>query len=360
MKLSEIFNKFKDTFISKFSHSLFYSQRKTLESIIKCRTSECGSMIVQCPACKTFEWKNHSCKNRHCPKCQNHDGSHWLNKEQMKLLPVNYFLVTFTVPKCLRKAIWMSQNSSLEILFKTSSQALTQLAKDPRHYGGKIGMTAVMHLHSKKLNFHPHIHYLIPNGAIDTFKRLWKSKNSKFFLPTKPLEKLFKGKCLDAFKENKISFPKSVYSQKWIINVQEVGSGLPTLKYLARYLYRGVLNEDDVTINDDHKVVLKYKDRINNRTSCMTFQPDIFMLKYLRLTFPHGFRRTRSFGFLHGNAFKTLGLVQLVLKMKLSPLKKIIRPVFKCSVCSTAMIIVCPMIKKTIPNPLMIFNKGST
>jgi hypothetical protein len=106
----------------------------------------------------------------------------------------------------------------------------------------------------------------------------------------------------------------------------------------------------------------------NNQSSFILFKTEDEKISVLtncqvnqgRFTFPRGFRRTRSFVFLHGNAFKILSLVQLVLKMKLSPLKKIIRPVFKCSVCSTAMIIVCPMIKNTIPNPLMIFNKGST
>ena len=225
MILADIFSNFKNTFLTAYGHLLFHSQLKALDSIIKCRTPECGSMLVQCPDCKTYEWKNHSCKNRHCPKCQNHDNTHWLNKEQSKLLPVNYFLVTFTIPSCLRETIWKNQKVALDIFFDAAANSLKELAADPKHQGGKIGMTAVMHLHSRMLNFHPHIHFLIPNGAIDTFLRLWKSKNKKFFLPTKPLAKLFRGKFLAALRGNNIKYPKGVYLRDCIINVENVGSG---------------------------------------------------------------------------------------------------------------------------------------
>lgn len=161
-----------------------------------------------------------------------------------KLLPVPYFLVTYTIPAELRPVAWKVQRKFFNGMFASSAKALRLLAANEKFLGGEIGMTGVLHTHSRQLAFHPHIHYVIPAGAIDPKLRAWKRKDWHYLFPEKALARLFRQELFAFLKTSKIELPKKTPRKKdWVVHCKEVGSGGPALKYLSRYLYRGIISE---------------------------------------------------------------------------------------------------------------------
>ncbi|MBF0408360.1 MAG: transposase zinc-binding domain-containing protein [Candidatus Riflebacteria bacterium] len=159
LEVGDIIKKHYDAFKSKYRKRLLPGHLKAINSISRCRTPESGEMVLKCPKCSKTEYLPHSCGHRNCPQCQNHETTEWLERQRKKLLPVPYFLVTFTVPSILRPVAWKSQKIFFDAMFKASSATLNELAKNERFLGGKIGTTGVLHTHNRRLDFHPHIHY---------------------------------------------------------------------------------------------------------------------------------------------------------------------------------------------------------
>ena len=348
MKIKNIIEEYREPLERKYSHVLLPGQLKALYAMLECRTPECGEMLLECPDCGHRELHAHSCGNRSCPQCQNHESTKWIGRQKNKLLPVKYFLVTFTVPAELRLIAYCNQRIFFDALFSASSESLKELAANPRHLDGEIGMTGVLHTNNRKLDIHPHIHFIVPAGAINKAEKLWKKKNGKFLLPRKPLAKLFKGKLLAILKEKGIAFPSAVYSMDWGIDFQDAGSGEHAVEYLSRYLYKGVISEKSIIKNENGKVTFQYKNSTTKQMETRTLAGEDFLMLILRHVLPKGFRRTRDYGFLHGNAKKTLNLIQLILYTEVPFETEPERPVFKCPCCGQKMqLIVCMMSKNT-------------
>jgi hypothetical protein len=128
-----------------------------LRKILSCRTPAMGGELFQCPGCAGFDYRYHSCNDRHCPLCGQTDADDWLQRQRVRLLlPVPYFLVTFTVPEELRSLIRSHQQITLNLLFAASAQALQDLAANPRRLNAQLGMLGVLHTWSRTLIYHPH------------------------------------------------------------------------------------------------------------------------------------------------------------------------------------------------------------
>jgi hypothetical protein len=345
MQIKDIIEEYRAAFEEKYSMELLPGQVRALESMLRCRTPECGEMLVECPGCGTAERHPHSCGHRSCPRCQNHESTRWIARQNGKLLPVRYFLVTFTVPCELRSAAYHNQRTFFDALFKASSEAISELASDHRHLGGEIGMTGVLHTNSRRLDLHPHIHYIVPAGALNRRKKLWKRKGGEFLLPHNPLSRLFKGKMLALLKERGIAFPGELHSMKWNIDFNDAGSGEHAVEYLARYLYRGVICEKSIIGNEGGKVTFQYQDSDTKLMETRTLPGEDFLMLVLQHVLPKGFRRAREYGFLHGNAAKTLKLLQLILQAQVPFEKEPGRPAFKCPKCGRKMQVVACRIR---------------
>ena len=165
--LGDIFRRYGPAYRATFGERLPASHRAAMTAIEQCRTAALGGHVYTCPACATTRYSYHSCRNRHCPTCQQDQGQTWLAKQQELLLPVPYFLVTFTLPAQLRAVARQQQRRIYALLFRSSATALQQVAADPRFLGGQIGMVGVLQTWTRDLRYHPHIHYLVPAGALD-------------------------------------------------------------------------------------------------------------------------------------------------------------------------------------------------
>ena len=245
MQLASILDQYHDAFQTEYGPRLLPGHLHAIEAIRRCRTPEAGQVLVQCTECGHTAWRPRSCGHRSCPQCQNHETSLWLDRQQNKLLPVEYFMATFTLPYELRTLAWNNQVLVYDHLFACASSTLKDFGLNPKNLGADIGMTAVLHTHNRRLDYHPHIHVVMPGGGVDKSRKQWKKKKSKYLFNEIALAKVFRARFLDALTKDGLGVPDAL-PQKWVVNCTCAGKGLPTLKYLSRYLYRGVIAENNI------------------------------------------------------------------------------------------------------------------
>ena len=171
MEMASVINQYYDAFTDKYAKTLLPGHLKALNAMLRCRTPDSGEIYVRCPECGHGELRPMSCGHRNCPKCQNHETSQWIDRQQAKLLPVQYFMVTFTLPYELRALTWYHQKEVYNILFSCASGTLQDFGLNPKNLGAKIGMTVVLHTNNRKMDFHPHVHAVVPGGGVDKHRR---------------------------------------------------------------------------------------------------------------------------------------------------------------------------------------------
>lgn len=193
--LREVFNAYGPEYRQRYPR-LPLSQQKTVSAIQNCQSGHYGHSLYLCQSCGRQHRVNHSCGNRHCPQCQHHKTRLWLHRQLETHLPVPHFLITFTVPETLRPFIRSHQQVAYQALFKASSTALKRLAKDARFVGTHLpGFTGVLHTWGQKLQFHPHIHYIVPGGGLSKDRSTWHPSRDNFFVPVKALSPIYRAVC---------------------------------------------------------------------------------------------------------------------------------------------------------------------
>ena len=100
VELADIFRRYGPEYRARFGSRMLPSHIRAMQDIVNCRTPHLGGQIYRCknPECQKLVYSYHSCGNRSCPKCGQDRTEQWLLKQRMLLLPVHYFLVTFTLP----------------------------------------------------------------------------------------------------------------------------------------------------------------------------------------------------------------------------------------------------------------------
>lgn len=339
MKIAAIIDEHYDAFVNKYKNKVLPGHLKALAAMRQCRTPEAGELYVRCPDCDHATWQPLSCGHRSCPSCQNHETSQWIDRQKNKLLPVPYFMVTFTLPREFRNLAYGNQRAVYSLMFSCVSETLADFGRNPKHLGADLGMTLVLHTHSRQLTFHPHIHAVVPAGGIDKRRRQFKKKNGKYLFSQKALAKVFRARFLDGLNSLKLPIPKGSPS-KWVVNCARVGTGITALTYLSRYLYRGVISERNIIAHQNGLVTFRYTESKTGKLCLRTLKGEAFLWLILRHVLPRSFRRVRDYGFLHGNAKKTLVLVQLVLHVKIHAPELRQRPAFICPCCKSPMLVI--------------------
>lgn len=339
MELASIVNQYYDSFMAKYAHTLLPEQIKALNAIRRCRTPDSGEVYVRCNECGHYQWNPMSCGHRFCPKCQNHETSIWIDRQQDKLLPVPYFMVTFTLPYTFRPLAYCHQKKIYSFLFDCAASTLKDFALNPEFLGAEAGMIIVLHTHNRKLDYHPHVHVLIPGGGVDKQSKQWKKKKGKYLFNKKAMAKVFRARLLDMLNKEGFSIPHNA-PKKWVAHCKYVGKGITAIKYLARYLYRGVISEKNITANRDGNVTFKYIESHTRKIKYRTIAGEDFLSLILKHVLPKGFRRARDYGFLHSNAKKWLQLLQIILRVIIDKIPLRPRPAFICARCNSQMLIV--------------------
>lgn len=308
-----------------------------MKAIMDCHTPACGTLDYQCDSCQKQQHYYCCCGHRSCPACQHQTNNQWLYRQRQKLLPVDYFMVTFTLPYELRRFVWGHQRWAYQTLFEVAVATLASFARNDKKLGVELGMTGVLHTHSRRLEFHPHGHFVVPGGGFNKKRGLWKQKPGKYLFNGKALARVFRAKFIAAMKAQGFSVPAGI-PKKWVAQCEYVGRGEPALIYLARYLYRGVISEKNILKYDDGKVTFRYKDSDTKHWKTRTETVVKFLWLVLQHVLPKGFRRIRDYGFLHGNAKKILRQLQLILRVRLPEKNHEATHDINCPCCGKAMI----------------------
>jgi Putative transposase/Transposase zinc-binding domain len=336
MRLNDIVFQYAPALLEQYGHELLPSQLKALSAFQMCRSATAPKMLLSCDSCDESIWLPHSCGNRHCPHCQAHESQLWIDKQLQKLVPGEYFMVTFTLPAQFRTLAWGNQSEMYELITRTAWATVNTFSQNDKKLRGTTGAVTVLHTHNRRLDFHPHVHLVMPSVAFDAKQRLWRNKDSGFLFDHKALAKVFRAKMLDGIKRAGLKLPEK-YPEAWVVHCKAVGSGQKALVYLGRYLYRGVLPEKNIVSNRDGYVTFCYQNSETRKMETRTLSGVDFLRLILQHIFPKGFRRARNFGFLHPNS-KLVKLVQMLKQLFIPPPKP--RPAVSCTCCGKPMRIV--------------------
>ena len=305
-------------YLDRTGTGLLPRQREVFQKILRCRTPALGGELYGCDPCQKFHYRYHSCNDRHCPQCGTTDTQQWLAHQQRLLVSATYFLFTFTVPKALRAWIYSHPKLGYDLLFAATSQALQDLAQDPNRLGGQLGMMGVLHTWSRTLIFHPHIHYLIPGGALSADGLSWIPARNNYLLSARALgmrtRTLFQELLAKEAPELLHLIPRKVWRQHWIVHGKATGAGDKTLIYLARYIFKTAATNRLLTFLPDGRVLWPYKDNDNRKWRAVKFHPDELIRRFAQHVLPQGYCRVRCFGWLHPAAKGRLNRIRALLK----------------------------------------------
>lgn len=318
-RITEIFEQF-GTAVKQQGH-LHGEQLKVLELIRQCRTGALGSHKERCTGCGHTKVHYNSCGNRHCPNCQGVNRERWLLKRAEDLLPISYFHGVFTVPRELRSLFLYNKKILYNLLFRCVWETIQSFAMDPRQkMEAKTGMIAILHTWNQKMQYHPHLHCILPSGGIDKDGG-WKTSRGKqdFLFPVQALSDKFKKKFLilltDLYKKGALDIPDTVglwnspkafyttkralYDKKWVVYTKASFDGATqVLEYLGRYTHRIAISNYRITKVSDTHVSFRYLDRTRQKTETLRLTGEDFVLRFLQHVLPKGFTKIRHYGFL--------------------------------------------------------------
>ena len=303
--IQNIFQLYGPQYLTLYADRMPSIHKKAIEDITNCRSGSFGTIVYGCHDCHIMQSIPCCCGNRHCPTCQRDKEQDWLHRQMEKLLPTHYFLLTITLPEGLRDVVRSHQKITYTALFSCAHKALKKLAHDKRFIGSsRIGYLAVLHTWGAMLQYHPHLHLVIPGGAISEKGDRWLSSRQDLFVHTKPLAQIFRAKFRDAMKKARLfdKIDPSVWKQDWVADSQAVGRGHNTLRYLSRYVFRVAISNNRIKSIGDSVIRFQYKDRQKKTWKTMGLGPMEFIRRFLQHVLPSGFMKIRHFGFLNPNS----------------------------------------------------------
>ncbi len=326
------------------------SHKKAIYDIQRCRTEAMGGHVYQCGDCGRKVYVYHACRNRHCPACHSAQIQTWLDRRTEELLPCDYFHVTVTVPQTLRDVCRSNQKRMYALLMKTASDSLAQMANDPKHLGGQVGILAVLHTWTSTLTYHPHVHLLVTGGGINDDGQ-WMSCNHHYLVPVKALSKLIRGKFASRLKKKHRDLYDRVdpdtWSTDWVVHSLHYGKGQScVLKYLARYVFRIAITNYRIISMDKTHVTFRYKDRRAKKWRLSRVDGCEFIRRYLQHVLPKGFHKVRYYGIWHASSHhhvsklaRQMAITDASNQLNLDPLKNsqeepdVVGKKIKCPYC---------------------------
>jgi len=310
--IQDIFSRYGPEYLDKFGDRMPANHRKTLQAIMNCGNGTFGMNFFECD-CGNTATHPCCCGDRHCPICQHAKADKWLKVQLRKLLPCEYFMVTFTVPEEARAFLRQNQRIGYYALFDAAAGALKKLARDPRFGGAEqIGATAVLHTWGRILNYNPHIHFIVPGGGLSSDRNEWRAAKPGFFIHVEPLAKAYKNNMRNILQREGLldKVDPAVWNKGWNVNSQAVGNGSAALTYLAKYVFRIAISNNRIISVEDNTVSFQYQKPHSNRMRTMKLDTLEFIRRFLQHVLPKGFMKIRHYGFLSANPATTITRVR--------------------------------------------------
>lgn len=348
MQLSSLCSDYRERFLARYAKQTSAAQFSALNALQGCHTAQYGELKLTCQACSQQATRYRSCGHRFCNQCQQHSTQTWLERQQRKLLPADYFLVTFTLPFELRPLAKAHSTVVFDQLMQCAASTLKRFGLNKKRFAAELGMTGVLHTHSRRLDFHPHVHFIVPGGGFHRQRRQWHKLKGQYLFNERNLATAFRGAFLRALDLAGLHPPHT--PKQWVAQCENVGRGLPALQYLSRYLYRGVISNANLVHDDGHNITFRYQDSKTKTWQHLILPGEDFIALLLQHVLPTGLRRVRDYGFLHGNAKKLLQTLQWILRVARPPSTAPAKARFRCPHCRGDMSVIA-MILPIRPRP---------
>jgi hypothetical protein len=345
MELATLCERYRARFLTRHAKHTSEAQWSALNALAGCHTAQYGTLNLACQACPQEAVRYRSCGHRFCNQCQQHSTQTWLERQTQKLLPVDYYLVTFTLPYELRSLAKANSAVVLNLLMQCAATTLQRFGRNEKGLEADLGLCAVLHTTTRRLDYHPHVHLVVPGGGINASRNEWRKLKGKYLFNGRALGMVFRGVFLRALSEAGLSIPTT--PKRWIAQCEKVGRGIEALQYLSRYLYRGVISNHNLIRDDGDNITFRYRESETNLWKERTLPGEDFMALLLQHVLPKGLRRSRDYGFLHGNAKRLLKTVQWVLRVTLPERLTRKKAQFRCPHCKGRMLV----IRMTPPTP---------
>mgnify|MGYP001560615259 CR=1 FL=1 len=334
--LADVFRRHWPAYQARFGDRIPLAHRRAAQAIMACGTAALGGQVLRCTDCHKEVFIFHSCNHRACPRCGGQRSAEWLDRQMVKLLPVAYFLITFTVPEELREWCRSHPKEAYNLLFREASATLMEIGAHPDHLGADLGFIAVLHTWTRQLHYHPHLHLIVPGGGL-TAAGDWKQAGTpEFFLPQAVLAARFRNRIKAALQKDHEAWrqvPVPVWGKEWVVDCQAAGSGHHVLKYLARYVGKTALGSNRILGDDGANITFSYQDAQDKTWRSLTVSAQEFLRRFLQHVLPSGLQRVRYYGFLAPAAKRRWEqVVRLLDFTPVSPLKPIQEP-HSCPFC---------------------------
>ena len=325
-------------------HQLNADHYRAVRRVLTCRTPALGGRLYQCDGCQTKQFAHHSCNHRSCPQCGALDQQIWTAKQEARLLPVPYFMVTFTLPEELRTLCLIHPEILYPILLRQSAAALQDITAT-KHHGAKLGFTSVLHTWGRQIQHHPHVHLIVPGVAFHpAHHTLHRPAKDTFLIHYQPLAARFRSLIHSTLKNDHpeihhklTGIQRHVLSpaKTWNVQLQHAGSGRTALRYLARYVQRSAFAAKRLLGYDPQgNVLLHWTSSATGKTAVMALHPHEFIRRWLLHVLPKGLTRIRHYGYLGSAARKTRLRIRARLGRIGEPAPKLPEPTpFTCQCC---------------------------
>lgn len=314
MELASIFAAHWGRFASAHRHLLTGAHYRAAEAVLACRTADLGGQVHHCGDCRRQKYVYHSCNHRACPKCGGREQKEWAAAQEAKLMRAAYFMLTFTLPGELRTFAYREQRWFYDLLFRAMAATLADFAQDGKHLGGTPGFTAVLHTWTREMQYHPHLHVIMPGLALSADGlRVRRAKGKRYLFPVKALGAAFRHRVrqLMAARDREqptphlASLEASVWRKAWVIDARAVGRGKTAVRYLARYVTKTALSEQRLLGYDaEGNLRLNCQDSQSRRWHIVALSVDEFLRRWSLHVLPKGLVRVRHYGF-HSAAAKS-------------------------------------------------------
>jgi len=349
--VADVLQRYGEAYLEQFGARMPAEHRKVLHAIMACRTARLGTVFYRCASCGRTHAMGRSCGNRHCPSCQQGKTKVWLEKQIARLLPCPYFLLTFTLPAKLRAFVRAHQRVGYAALFEASCGAIKLLAADPKYIGTSLpGFSGVLHTWGRTLEYHPHLHYLVPGGGLSEDGTQWLPSRADFLVPVHALSKIFRAKFRDSLRKAGLldQVDQDLWWQDWVVHSQAVGDGRASLKYLAPYVFRVAISDRRIVSCDGGTVTFSYRKSGSRRWRKMTLAAAEFIRRFLQHVLPTGFQKVRHYGFASPNSKQPIERVRWIVTLRYGMPFRLLawqplatpRPPVRCAACGGAMALI--------------------
>ena len=348
LHLADLLGEHWENYAQAHRHQLTNDHYRAVRRVLACRTPALGGRLYQCDGCQEKQYAYHSCNHRSCPQCGALDQQIWTAKQEARLLPVPYFMVTFTLPAELRVLCLRHPKVLYPLRLRQSAAALQDVCAT-KTGGAKLGFTSVLHTWGRQIQHHPHVHLIVPSVAFHAkHQTLHRPAKEKFLIHYQPLAARFRSRLHSALKsehpeiyQTLIPIQRHVLSpaKTWNVQLQHVGSGRTALRYLARYVQRSAFAAKRL-LGYDHQgnVLLRWTSSATGKTAVMALHPHEFIRRWLLHVLPKGLTRIRHYGYLGSAARKTRLRIRAMLGQLGEPTPKLPEPVpFTCQCCGGAL-----------------------